>query len=152
MSARLLHPDEYELDTRSSVDSQGTFNLDEADFESQAPPRPRRLLNRFSFLSWLFSSTSSGYRRLKPSRRILSASSRPSCYRRLLLRRSCFYIHVIIGIVLARLQSFVHPILTRRRITQSSGMQSRNRLGRAEATFAMRKSSWLRAYTTATEI
>lgn len=116
MSARLLHPDEYELDTRSSVDSQGTFNLDEADFESQAPPGPRRLLNRFSFLSWLFSSTSSGYRRLKPSRRILSASSRPSCYRRLLLRRSCFYIHVIIGIVLALViltsifrPSYTHP-------------------------------------------
>ncbi|EAW13835.1 glycosyltransferase family 69 protein [Aspergillus clavatus NRRL 1] len=114
MSARLLHPDEYELDARSSVDSQGTFNLDEADFESQAPPRPRRLLNRSSFLSRLFSSTYTGYRRLKPSRRILSAS-RPSCYRRLLLRRSCLYLHVVAGIVLALvvLTSIFRPSYTR---------------------------------------
>ncbi|KAL4896257.1 cryptococcal mannosyltransferase 1-domain-containing protein [Aspergillus ambiguus] len=116
MSTRLLHPDEYELDARSSVDSQGSFDLDEADFESQIPPRsrPRFLANRIPFVSRLFSSTYSGYRRLKPSR-LLSTSRRPSCYRRLLLRRSCFYLHVFVGIILALLvlTSIFRPSYTR---------------------------------------
>ncbi|KAG2414253.1 hypothetical protein HFD88_003444 [Aspergillus terreus] len=116
MSSRLLHPDEYELEARSSVDSQGTFDLDEADFESQIPPRSRRFpIGRFPFLSRLFSSTYSGYRRLKPSRPLLSASSRPSCYRRLLLRRSCFFLHAFVGIILALLilTSIFRPSYTR---------------------------------------
>ena len=99
MSARLLHPDEYELEARSSIDSQGTFNLDDADFESQVPPRPHRLSRRVPLLSRLFASTYSGYRRLKPSRPLLLTSSRPGCYRRLLFRRSCFYLHAVVGIV-----------------------------------------------------
>ncbi|KAF7593988.1 hypothetical protein BBP40_010385 [Aspergillus hancockii] len=103
MSSRLLHPDEYELETRSSVDSQGSFNLDDADFESQIPPRPRRLLRRVPFLSRVFASTYSGYRRLKPYRPLISASARPSCLRRLLIRRACFYLHAIVGIILSLL-------------------------------------------------
>ncbi|KAI9045074.1 glycosyltransferase family 69 protein [Aspergillus affinis] len=115
MSARLLHPDEYELEVRSSIDSQGTFNLDEADFESQVPPRPRRLLRRVPLLSRLFASTYSGYRRLKPSRPLFLTSSRPGCYRRLLLRRSCFYLHAVAGIILALviLTSIFRPSYTR---------------------------------------
>ncbi|KAI9926668.1 hypothetical protein MW887_003761 [Aspergillus wentii] len=115
MSARLLHPDEYELGTRSSIDSQGTFNLDEADFESQTPPRARRLTRRAPFLSRLFSSSYSGYQRLKPSRPLFSASARPGCYRRLLFRRSCFYLHFVGGIILALvvLTSIFRPSYTR---------------------------------------
>ncbi|KAF9883202.1 hypothetical protein FE257_003859 [Aspergillus nanangensis] len=116
MSARLLHPDEYELEARSSVDSQGTFNLDDADFESQIPLRSRRPLTaRIPFLSRFFSSTYSGYRRLKPSRPFLSGSTRPGCYRRLLLRRSCFYLHAFAGIILALLilTSIFRPSYTR---------------------------------------
>lgn len=115
MSARLLHPDEYELEARSSIDSQGTFNLDDADFESQVPPRPHRLLRRVPLLSRLFASTYSGYRRLKPSRPLLLTSSRPGCYRRLLFRRSCFYLHAVVGIVLALvvLTSIFRPSYTR---------------------------------------
>lgn len=115
MSVRLLHPDEYELGTRSSLDSQGTFNLDEADFESQTPPRPNPLTRRFPIFSRLFSSTYSGYRRLKPSRPFVSATSRPSCYRRLLLRRSCFYLHIVGGIIIALvvLTSIFRPSYTR---------------------------------------
>ncbi|KZZ92230.1 Mannosyltransferase 1, CMT1 [Ascosphaera apis ARSEF 7405] len=38
MSRRLLHPDEYELVSRSSIDSKDTFDLDDDDFEAQATP------------------------------------------------------------------------------------------------------------------
>lgn len=101
MSARLLHPDEYELGTRSSLDSQGTFDLDEADFESQAIPKRRFLSHRWPFLSRLLSSSYSGYRRLRPSRPFVSASTRPTCIRRLFFRRACFYLHAVVGVILA---------------------------------------------------
>lgn len=115
MSARLLHPDEFELGTRSSLDSQGSFNLDEADFEAQTVPRSSGLTRRVPILSRLFSSTYSGYHRLKPSRPFLSASSRPSFYGRLLRRRSCFYLHIVGGIILALvlLTSIFRPSYTR---------------------------------------
>ncbi|KAI5307139.1 hypothetical protein KEM56_004048 [Ascosphaera pollenicola] len=38
MSRRLLHPDEYELVSRSSLDSRDSFDLDDDDFEAQATP------------------------------------------------------------------------------------------------------------------
>ena len=48
MPQRLLHPDEYELMTRDSQESNETFDLDEADFETArltgAPYGPRRSL------------------------------------------------------------------------------------------------------------
>lgn len=115
MSDRLLHPDEYELGTRSSLDSQGTFDLDEADFESQAVPRFKRLSNRWPFLSRLLSSTYSGYQRLRPSRPFVSASTRPTFPRRFLVRRVCFYLHAIAGVVLALLvlTSIFRPSYTR---------------------------------------
>lgn len=116
MSLRLLHPDEYELGTRPSLDSQGTFDLDEADFESQTLPKYRFLSSRWPSLSRLLSSTYSGYRRLRPSRPFLSASTRPiGCYRRLLFRRSCFYLHVVAGIILALvvLTAIFRPSYTR---------------------------------------
>lgn len=100
MSARLLHPDEYELGSRSSLDSERTFNLDDADFESQVPSLSR-LGARPSWLPWIFSRFS-GYRRLKTnSRPILSSSARPPCVRRLPFRRRYCYIHVVFGILCA---------------------------------------------------
>lgn len=115
MSDRLLHPDEYELGTRSSLDSQGTFDLDEADFESQAIPRFRRLSSRWPFLSRLLSSTYSGYQRLRPSRPFVSTSTRPTCLRRFLVRRACFYLHVVAGIIFALVifTSIFRPSYTR---------------------------------------
>ncbi|KAE8147205.1 cryptococcal mannosyltransferase 1-domain-containing protein [Aspergillus avenaceus] len=101
MSSRLLHPDEYELETRSSNDSQESFDLDEADFESQILPRARRRLRRVPLLSRLLTSTYSGYRRLKPSRPLISVTARPSCFPRFLFRRFCFYLHALGGIILA---------------------------------------------------
>lgn len=114
MSARLLHPDEYELASRSSFDSEGTFNLDDADFESQVPP-VSRLGARRSWLPRIFSRFS-GYRRLKTnSRPILASSARPTCFRRLFLRRRCCYLHVVFGIVFALvvLTSIFRPSYTR---------------------------------------
>lgn len=116
MSARLLHPDEYELGSRSSsLDSQGTFNLDEADFESQTTPA-YWLRERRPWWSRIFSSTYSGYRRLKTaSRPVFVNSSRSTCYRCFVLRRRCCYIHVVVGILFALviLTSIFSPSYTR---------------------------------------
>ncbi|KAL4964683.1 glycosyltransferase family 69 protein [Aspergillus stella-maris] len=102
MSSRLLHPDEYELEVRSSIDSQGTFNLDEADFESQSIPSRRKLFHRTPLLSRIFGSNyASGYRRLIPSRPFARGSRRPICLRLFSNRRSYFYLQSFFGIVLA---------------------------------------------------
>ncbi|KAJ5349685.1 hypothetical protein N7541_007412 [Penicillium brevicompactum] len=114
MTARLLHPDEWEMASRSSVDSQGTFNLDEADFESQVPPTSQFGKRRLPWLSRLFSTASTGYHRLKTnSRPALAGTPRPSCSRRFCIRRCC-YIHVVVGIVfvLALLTSILFPSYT----------------------------------------
>ncbi|KAL4732900.1 cryptococcal mannosyltransferase 1-domain-containing protein [Aspergillus similis] len=100
--SRLLHPDEYELDLRSSIDSQGTFNLDEADFESQSIPSRSKLLHRAPLISRIFgSNASSGYRRLNPSKPFARASIRLNCHRRCLSRRACFYLQSFFGVLFA---------------------------------------------------
>ncbi|CBF79468.1 glycosyltransferase family 69 protein [Aspergillus nidulans FGSC A4] len=99
--SRLLHPDEYELDLRSSIDSQGTFNLDEADFESQSIPSRSKLLHRAPLISRIFGSNASGYRRLDPSKPFIRASRRSNCHRRCLSRRACFYLQSFFGVLFA---------------------------------------------------
>ncbi|KAJ5102740.1 hypothetical protein N7532_003269 [Penicillium argentinense] len=116
MSSRLLHPDEYELASRSSLDSEGTFNLDDADFESQTPStfRIHARPSLFTRLTSVFSS--SGYRRLKTnSRPIFASTTRPTCARRCFPRRRFCYIHVVFGIILALviLTSIFRPSYTR---------------------------------------
>ncbi|KAI2730868.1 CAZyme family GT69 [Penicillium roqueforti] len=114
MTARLLHPDEWELASRSSVDSQGTFNLDEADFEAQVPSSSKFGKRKLPWLSQIFSSASAGYRRLNnTSRPILAGTPRPSCSRRLCIRRCC-YLPVVAGIVfvLALFTSLLFPSYT----------------------------------------
>ncbi|KAL4917491.1 cryptococcal mannosyltransferase 1-domain-containing protein [Aspergillus aurantiobrunneus] len=104
MSSRLLHPDEYELDLRSSIDSQGTFNLDEADFESQSIPSRSKLLDRAPLISRIFGSNyASGYRRLNPSKPFARTSKRPNCHRFCLSRRVLFYLQSFCGVILALL-------------------------------------------------
>ncbi|KAL3443866.1 cryptococcal mannosyltransferase 1-domain-containing protein [Aspergillus insuetus] len=106
MTSRLLHPDEYELDmrSRSSIDSQGTFNLDEADFESQTIPKHSSLIYRPPLISRILgSSYYSGYRRLNPSKPFLTPSKRPSCYRRCMPRRISFFLQCFFGVILALL-------------------------------------------------
>lgn len=96
MPPRLLHPDEYELVERTSSESNDTFNLDDADFESQGltttsyvhnqrryfpasllrfiPLRLRAVFNRYRF----------GQRRTKSSQRhrygLIRASHRRICF------------------------------------------------------------------------
>lgn len=53
MPPRLHHPDEYELVGRDSDDSNETFNLDEADFQSQGLTSPSYLTQRRSRFAWL---------------------------------------------------------------------------------------------------
>ena len=115
MSARLLHPDEYELGSRSSLDSEGTFNLDDDDFEAQAPPFSRLGTRQRGWLPWIFSSVP-GYRRLKTNTRpILASASRLSCSPRFVPRRRCCYLHVIFGVLLGLvfLTSIFFPSYTR---------------------------------------
>ncbi|RDW74691.1 glycosyltransferase family 69 protein [Aspergillus mulundensis] len=99
MSSRLLHPDEYELDVRSSIDSQGTFNLDEADFESQSIPIRSKLFHRAPLIPRIF-GPNSAYRRLN-SKSFARIPRRPNCHRRFLSRRACFYLQSFFGIILA---------------------------------------------------
>ncbi|KAF7714892.1 Alpha-1,3-mannosyltransferase [Penicillium ucsense] len=99
MSARLLHPDEYELASRSSADTDGTFNLDDDDFESQIPGTSRLRLRQTSWWSRLFSP--SGYRQLKShARPVLIRSSRASCTPRFCARRRFFGLHIVLGALL----------------------------------------------------
>ncbi|KAJ5589915.1 hypothetical protein N7450_003887 [Penicillium hetheringtonii] len=110
MSSRLLHPDEYELASRSSLDSEGTFNLDDDDFESQVPPSSRFGTHRTSWLSRLFSPFS-GYRRTD-----LREYGTPTIFRRCTPRRRFCYLHVVFGIIFALVvltsifrPSYTHP-------------------------------------------
>ncbi|KAJ5202541.1 hypothetical protein N7449_004620 [Penicillium cf. viridicatum] len=114
MTARLLHPDEWELASRSSVDSQGTFNLDDADFEAQVPSSSKFGKRQLPWLSRFLSSASAGYRRLNnPSRPALAGTPRPTCSRRFCIRRCC-YLPVVAGIVfvLALFTSMLFPSYT----------------------------------------
>ncbi|KAL4885324.1 cryptococcal mannosyltransferase 1-domain-containing protein [Aspergillus karnatakaensis] len=116
MSSRLLHPDEYELDVRSSIDSLGTLNLDEADFESQTIPSRGKLLNRTPLISRFWGSNhSSGYRRLNISKPSLKSSKRLSCSRICFGRRLYFFLQSFFGIILALilLSSTFSPSYTR---------------------------------------
>lgn len=104
MSSRLLHPDEYELDLRSSIDSQDTFNLDDADFESQSVPSRSKLLDRAPLISRIFGSNyATGYRRLNVPKPFARTSRWGKCYRLCLNRRVWFYIQSFFGIIFALL-------------------------------------------------
>ena len=114
MTTRLLHPDEWELASRSSIDSQGTFNLDEADFEAQVPYSSKFGERQLPWLSRIFSTAAAGYRRLNnTSRPALAGTPRPSCSRRFCIRRCC-YLPVVAGIVfvLALFTSILFPSYT----------------------------------------
>ncbi|PYH94133.1 hypothetical protein BO71DRAFT_399190 [Aspergillus ellipticus CBS 707.79] len=51
--------------------------------------------------SRLFSSTHAGYRHLQPSGPLPSSSRRPGRFRRLFLRRLCYYLQAVAGIIIA---------------------------------------------------
>ncbi|KAL1988495.1 hypothetical protein VTN96DRAFT_9550 [Rasamsonia emersonii] len=95
MSVRLLHPDEYELPERSSIDSQETFNLDDADFASHLLNKTNGLRRERSFLSRLLSASLSGFRRIARSPR--QSRRRAACRG----RRICFVLHVLTVVLVA---------------------------------------------------
>ena len=55
MPPRLLHPDEYELVGRDSNESSDTFDLDEADFQSQGLTSTSYINQRRSRIPRIFS-------------------------------------------------------------------------------------------------
>lgn len=105
MPQRLLHPDEYELVDRVSSETNETFDLDEADFESQGlttasylhqrpssnpllryvPPRLRNILVRLKLRQ----------------RRAKRPVSRHFCSIKALQRRICFHIWIALTLLCA---------------------------------------------------
>ncbi|KAI1909043.1 hypothetical protein LOZ12_005761 [Ophidiomyces ophidiicola] len=103
MAPRLLHPDEYELVSRSSLDSRDSFDLDAADFEAQSLTSPSYPKQRTSLLNRIFLSVPFlRHQRLFRNRRIQSKLSlkksrrlcHPCRYRRL-----CFALHCLFAIL-----------------------------------------------------
>ena len=124
MPPRLLHPDEYELVGRDSNESSDTFDLDEADFQSQGltsisylkPRRSRipRIFSRIapSRLRGIFSARNRNDRRLpKPNQHSLPRFGlhRPS--RRLCLSLLCILSGLFILVLLTTLflPSYTNP-------------------------------------------
>lgn len=119
MAPRLLHPDEYELVTRDSEESRGTFDLDDADFESQSLTKPSYLHHRPRLPHWLIALLPTRLRRLLyngASRRTHSraSKSRWQCLRRPSIRRigylSFGFLAVILTIVI--ITGLVRPSYT----------------------------------------
>ncbi|MCJ1453028.1 hypothetical protein MMC28_003373 [Mycoblastus sanguinarius] len=107
MPPRLLHPDEYELVGRDSNESNETFDLDEADFQSQGITSPSYLHQQRTFIPRLASifnplrlraifSRGRGRRR---RRRPLKAPRRPRLSFRKAIRRVLFIFYVCLCIV-----------------------------------------------------
>ncbi len=104
MPPRLLQPDEVELVTRTSSESHETFDLDDADFESQGLTSASYVHNRQpkSLLQWLLFQ-------IKPIFRRRGFRHRPTTHtkgrriglRRTSTRRICFLFNVLLGIILA---------------------------------------------------
>ena len=99
-----LPPDEYELVTRSSSDSNEPFQLDDADFESQGLTSASNSRSRQpnSLLQWLLYQAKAIFRRRSFRHRHTNRSKgrrfglhRPST------RRICFLFYALLGIVLA---------------------------------------------------
>ncbi|EAS35424.3 uncharacterized protein CIMG_00778 [Coccidioides immitis RS] len=124
MPPRLLHPDEYELVSRSSFDSRDSFDLDEADPESRALASPSYPKQSLSLLQRLWASLPPAIRpprrfllRNRSSRPAWKGSTRPSCsYRPSACRRLFFVAYILSGIVavLVLLTAIISPSYTHR--------------------------------------
>ena len=107
MSQRLHRPDEYELVGRDSDDSDGTFDLDEADFQSQGSKSLSYLTQRRSWVSRLFAKRSPFVERASrartPRRRKPSKAPWLPFHFRLHKPsyRLCIYLLVLVSIILA---------------------------------------------------
>lgn len=109
MPPRLLHPDEYELVERTSSESNETFNLDEADFESQGLTSTSYVHNQRPFfpnflLRFIPLRLRTAVSRLHFGRRRAKSSQRYQFgLLRVLHRRICFILGGIAGILFALL-------------------------------------------------
>ncbi|OAX79258.1 hypothetical protein ACJ72_06423 [Emergomyces africanus] len=118
MSPRLLHPDEYELLSRSSLDSRDSFDLDAADFESHPTAGRSYLHARPSLISRLISllpfSGRHPPRGRRPGQATWKKKKKATFRRRLTLRRLCFISFAFSGIILALafLTAIIHPSYT----------------------------------------
>ena len=105
MPQRLLHPDEYELVNRVSSDSNETFDLDEADFESQGLTTASYLHQRPSFtalLRYLPPRLRNTLIQLKLRQR--HAKTRASSHlfsTKALRRRTCFFLWIALTVLCA---------------------------------------------------
>lgn len=98
MAIPLLHP-EYDIVTRSSFDSQDTFNLDEADFVSQTS-RAKFFYQGQSLLTRLISNSFVGYHRITSPTRY-PRTRRHRCYHRAIARRACFFLYAGLAFLVA---------------------------------------------------
>ncbi|KAI9802608.1 MAG: hypothetical protein M1833_001682 [Piccolia ochrophora] len=92
MAHRLLHPDEYEHLTRSSFDSAESFDLDDADPETQnltSQPSYLRHRPRLRLPPWL-TSLFPPARRRQPRKRHQLRPAKLSCLRRRGVRHLCY--------------------------------------------------------------
>lgn len=101
MPQRLLHPDEYELVDRASSETNETFDLDEADFESQGLTTSSYLHHRPSsnaLLSYVPHRLRIFFIRLKlQQRRAKAPVLRRSCSFQALRRRICCSLWVVLS-------------------------------------------------------
>ncbi|KLJ12013.1 hypothetical protein EMPG_12848 [Blastomyces silverae] len=120
MSSRPLHPDAYELHSRSSFDSRDSFDLDAADFESHHPTTSRSYLDtRPALISRLLSLLPFVGRRHPPRGRrsgqtAWKKNKHSAFRRRLTLRRLCLICLASSGIILALafLTAIIRPSYT----------------------------------------
>ncbi|OJD17653.1 hypothetical protein AJ78_02244 [Emergomyces pasteurianus Ep9510] len=118
MSPRLLHPDEYELLSRSSLDSRDSFDLDAADFESHSTANRSYLHARPSLISRLTSLLPFGGGHPPRGRRsgqaVWKKKKHATFRRRLTLRRLCLILFAFSGIILALafLTAIIRPSYT----------------------------------------
>lgn len=103
MPQRLLPPDEFELlGRRSSVDSNESFDLDEADFESQSLTKPSFLHRPPRLLVWLVSLLPSVLKHTKRERSSKAYSARSRTWlRRSIVRRLCVINAAVVAIIFA---------------------------------------------------
>lgn len=120
MPPHLLHPDEYELVNRDSSESSDTFNLDEADFESQGLTSTsyvhssrHRFLRPLLFLSPLRLKAAFNRSRLRQCSK--RSNSRRTSFLRLSARRIHFICNVVLSIIciLVILTAIFRPSYTR---------------------------------------
>jgi hypothetical protein len=119
MGPRLLHPDEYELLGRPSLESNESFDIDEADPETQSLTKSIRLQHTPRITDRILSIFPSALRRkVNPSspKSPRRTKQHVNCARRPSLLRLCYIFHAFLGIivVVVLLMGLFRPSYTHR--------------------------------------